>query len=427
MKEDVVEKARRLLDWEISPKNISAHLLRLSLFAIILISAISAYGSYSLGLGIDLSSILVLSCLIYSFAYYLVRWKKKFMVPFLIFFFLSVILINFLWFLNAGTKGGTLLIIHVLFTLLLFIIHDKYAPYIIIFYAINISILFYIEFKYPHLIMGYTSDKQRLFDIMTVSYLFYLGGLPLLLLGKKLFRRAKERAEDSEQIKTKFIANMSHEIRTPLHAILGFSELLQDDLFSKEEKDQFAKTIRDNGDLLLYLINNIMNVSKLDAGLVKVSLSSFNLRDLLKQLYNSYQPLIINPKVKLILKDELQDNQTEVVSDYHLLYQIYSNLLNNALRVTNEGEIIIGAKADKEICLYVSDTGPGIPKEHHQFIFNRFTQLGKTPDEKKSGVGLGLSICHGLIQLLHGSIEVYSDGKSGSTFTFKLPLTALEK
>ncbi len=427
MKIDVISRIREVFDWEVSPRDISSHLLKHSLFAVIVISVASAYGNYYLDLGNELSIILLFSAFIYFLGYYLIRWRNKFTIPFLIFFLLSLILINFLWFFNGGTKGGTLLIIHIFFTLLLFVSRDKFSIYIVVFYTINISVLFYIEYTYPYLIDGYASDKQRLIDIIIVSYLFYLGGLPLLILGKKQFRKAKERAEESERMKTAFIANMSHEIRTPMHAIMGFSEFLQDDMFSDEEKKQFIQTIRDNGDLLLHLINNILNLSKLDAGSIKVELAPFDLRELLLQVYNSYQPLITNPKVKLILKDELPDILPPIVSDHHLLYQVFSNLLNNALKVTDEGEIIIGAKVDKNISFFVSDTGPGIPEEHHQLIFDRFTQVGKPNAQKRSGVGLGLSICQSIMELLGGSINVYSDGISGTTFTFKLPFSQLSK
>jgi len=427
MKINVAGKIREVFDWEVSSKDMSYHLLKYSLLALIVISTISACGNYYLGLGWQLSLITSLSALIYSFGYYLIRWKNKFVIPFLIFFSLSFLFINSLWFLNGGTNGGTLLIIHVFFTLILFISHEKYYLYIIALYTINISILFYIEYNFPEVIRGYDNDKQRLIDIIIVSYLFYIAGLLLLLLGKRHLRIEKDHAVESEKMKTAFIANMSHEIRTPMHAIMGFSELLQDAMFSEEEKKQFIKTIRDNGDILLHLINNILNLSKLDAGTIKVEMASFDLRQLLLQVYNSYQPLIINPKVKLILRDDLTDDQAILVSDFHLLYQVFSNLLNNALKVTHEGEIVIGARVDKEIFFYVSDTGPGISQEHHQLIFNRFTQIEKSSLGKKSGVGLGLSICHSIMQLLGGSIEVHSDGESGTSFYFKLPLSQLSK
>lgn len=425
MKIDVVRKVRETLDWEVSPKDMSFSLLKYSLLTLIIISVISSCGNYYLGLGWQVSLISLLSALIYALGYYLIRWKKKFVIPFLVFVSASVLFINFLWFFNGGTKGGTLLIIHVFLTLLLFISNDKYYLYIIAFYALNISALFYIEYHFPELIKGYKIDSQRLVDVILVSYLFYIGGLLLLFLGKRHLRKENDRAQESEEMKMAFIANISHEIRTPMHAIIGFSELLQDDMFSEEEKKQFVKTIRDNGDLLLHLINNILNLSKLDAGTIKVELASFDLRELLLQVSNSYQPLISNPNIKLILKEEFAEEQPIIVSDYNLLYQVFSNLLNNALKVTAEGEIVIGVKIGKEISFYVSDTGPGISKEHQELIFNRFSQIGKSSLEKRSGVGIGLSICHNIMQLLGGTLEVHSDGKSGTVFYFNLPLSQL--
>lgn len=427
MKIDVIGRVRKILDWEVSPKNISSHLLKHSLLALILISIVFAYANYSLELERELSIILSFSALIYALAYYLIRWKNKEVIPFFIFLCLSIILLNFLWFFNGGTKGGTLLVIHVFFTLLLFISHDKYYFFIIAFYAINISALFYVEYTYPEIIKGYVSEKQRLIDLIIVSYIIYIGGLPLLLIGKKHFKKAKDRAEESEEMKMAFIANMSHEIRTPMHAIMGFSELLEDDVFSEEERRVFIKTIRKNGDLMLHLIDNILNLSKLDGGLIKAELAPINIKELLHQLYASYQPLMVNSNVKLILKENLADDQKIIVSDYHLLYQVFSNLLNNALKVTVEGTIVIGVKVDKQITFFVSDSGPGISKEHHQLIFNRFTQIGKSTLEKKNGVGLGLSICYSIMQLLGGGIGVESDGKSGATFSFHLPLSQISK
>ncbi|MBP6937072.1 ABC transporter substrate binding protein [Bacteroides sp.] len=229
---------------------------------------------------------------------------------------------------------------------------------------------------------------------------------------------ARDKALQADNLKTAFLANMSHEIRTPLNAIVGFSDLLTDmDHFSKKELREFIVTINKNCALLLSLINDILDLSRIESGAMDFRFARHNLLFLLKNVYDS-QRLNMPPNVELILDAPL-DTTRYINTDSVRLQQVVNNLINNAVKFTTQGSITFGYTIDEPdtVTLFVEDTGKGISEEDVQNIFQRFYKV----DNFTQGVGLGLSICQTIVERLHGSISVTSGIDKGTRFLVKIP------
>lgn len=226
--------------------------------------------------------------------------------------------------------------------------------------------------------------------------------------------RAKHLAEESDRMKSAFIANMSHEIRTPLNAIVGFSTLMAQ-VDSEEEKQEYLKIIESSNDFLLQLINDILDISKIESGKLEFIYTDFNLNDIFKPQEHVFT-LRAESGVKVIFEND--GSNYRIISEKTRLTQVLTNFLSNAIKFTSSGSIRFGYRLAKNgIYAYVTDSGTGIRKEVQDSIFDRFVKL----DKFKQGTGLGLSICKTIITMLHGEIGVDSEEASGSTFWFTIP------
>ena len=240
------------------------------------------------------------------------------------------------------------------------------------------------------------------------------------LLGAELIK-AKEKAEESDRLKSAFLANMSHEMRTPMNGILGFSELLRRKNISNKKKDIYLELIEKEGNRLLSFISNIVDISKIESNVINVNSSFCNVNILIDDLYSKYSIKLENKDIKLQIKKGLEDINSIIETDSNKLVQILSNLLENAIKFTSVGMIEFGYSLSKsELKFYVKDTGVGIKIEEQKNIFNRFTQ-GKLEQTHNHGVGLGLSIVKGLIKILNGDVWLDSQTGVGSTFFFTIP------
>ena len=225
---------------------------------------------------------------------------------------------------------------------------------------------------------------------------------------------ARVKAEEADKLKSSFLANMSHEIRTPLNAIVGFSKLIIESE-NREEQDQYAEIVEKNSGLLLNLFNDILDLSALEAGSLRLSVRSVRLRDVCNLLYHRFCNSV-KPGVKLYL-DEI-DQELCVQGDWDRISQIWMNLLSNAVKFTSGGEIHYGFEKKEEMVQgYVSDTGIGIPAERIATIFSRFGKI----DDFVQGTGLGLTLCRMLAEKMGGRIWVRSKVGKGTTFYFTLP------
>ena len=233
---------------------------------------------------------------------------------------------------------------------------------------------------------------------------------------------AKERAEESDRLKTAFLHNVSHEIRTPMNAIIGFSSLLNDEGLDDQERRQYIEFIFQSGNQLLSIINDIVDIANIEAGQTRVNMGGMNVNSTLRSLNDQFSIKERSPGVSLNLKITLEDEKTNIVTDSTKLIQIISNLLNNAVKFTTSGSIDFGYELKNEFLeFFVSDTGIGIPAEHQTKIFNRFYQVDGAISRQFGGTGLGLSICKAYIGLLGGEIWLVSHPGKGSSFRFTIP------
>lgn len=233
---------------------------------------------------------------------------------------------------------------------------------------------------------------------------------------------AKERAEESDRLKTAFLHNVSHEIRTPMNAIIGFSSLLNDQGLDELERRQYIEFIFQSGNQLLSIINDIVDIANIEAGQTRVNMGMINVNSTLRSLNDQFSIKERSPGVSLNLKITLEDEKSNIITDSTKLIQILSNLLNNAVKFTTAGSIDFGYELKNEFLeFFVSDTGIGIPIEHQVKIFNRFYQVDGTISRQFGGTGLGLSICKAYIGQLGGEIWLVSQPGIGSSFRFTIP------
>jgi PAS domain S-box-containing protein len=242
--------------------------------------------------------------------------------------------------------------------------------------------------------------------------------------GKKL-EEAKEKAEESDKLKTAFLTNMSHEIRTPMNAIIGFSELITDPNIDTESRKEFSEQIYLSSKSLMKLIDDIIDISSIDSGILKITKKKFDLSELLSttfEAFNKEKKKENKNNIELLLHNPFGDSTTFIETDKYRLQQILDHLLSNALKYTHSGFIEIGFDTDQDDLpiFYVRDTGIGIPEDKTEKIFEHFTKI---EDHTKlyRGTGIGLTITKRLVNLLGGSIKVESNPGIGSIFYFTLP------
>ncbi len=268
----------------------------------------------------------------------------------------------------------------------------------------------------------------KLFD-NTNEWIGNIGIMRNVSEREKLFsdlKTAKEKAEESERLKSAFLANMSHEIRTPLNGILGFTSLLtEDENLSKETKQEFATIINKNADGLLKIISDILDISRLEAGKTIMEKKPFDVIKMLQTIYPVFNKRLADSgKQKIELKLMYPENPIILNTDENRLMQVVSNLLDNSLKFTPEGNITFGvSKVTKtQLELFVSDTGIGISKEKQHLVFDRFSQAEESISRNYGGSGLGLAIVKKLVELMGGEIKLESEPGEGSVFRICLPV-----
>ncbi|RPI45783.1 MAG: PAS domain S-box protein [Bacteroidetes bacterium] len=237
--------------------------------------------------------------------------------------------------------------------------------------------------------------------------------------------RAREKAESSGKLKTAFLQNVSHEIRTPMNSILGFTEILKKRIGDGQDQ-KYMRAIQESGNQLIRIIDDILDISRIDSNELDIHKTSFNLHKLLDRIRERFEMVMSGQdksNIKLILRVPDEPEGACIYTDYVRLQQVLDNLLDNAVKYTDDGSIDFGyLRRDNNYLFFVKDTGRGIRKSHRGIIFNRFYRIDDKNTRVLTGTGLGLSICKGLVRMLGGSIWNDSEIGKGTTFYFTIPI-----
>jgi signal transduction histidine kinase len=275
-----------------------------------------------------------------------------------------------------------------------------------------------------------TAMNRGAFDFLVkpIDFLDFETTIAKTIRHVEVLREARLRQADNQRLelasqhKSQFLANMSHELRTPLNAILGYTELILDSVYG--DMPQRARDVLDrvqrNGRHLLGLINDVLDLSKIEAGQLSLSLTDYSMQDVVEGVYSAVEPLALEKKIAL--KIEVSSDLPPGRGDERRLTQVLLNLVGNAIKFTDRGEVVIRASAaDGSFNLAVRDTGPGISKADQARLFQEFQQVDNSITRKKGGTGLGLAISKRIIEMHGGRIWVESRVGHGSTFSFTLP------
>lgn len=254
------------------------------------------------------------------------------------------------------------------------------------------------------------------------KYLIVMKDISDEINNQKKLLKAKEQAEESDRLKSSFLANMSHEIRTPMNGILGFTELLKEPDLTGDEQKMYIEIIKRSGDRMLDTVNDLIDISKIETGQMPTVNTSININDEMNVIYSFFKPEAENKGLKLEWLYQVAEDDNIIETDKHKLHSILTNLIKNAIKYSDEGEIEIGCYKEQQFLeFYVKDEGIGIPENRLEAIFQRFEQVDILDARAFEGSGLGLAICKAYAEMLGGSIWVESTIGIGSVFYFKLP------
>ena len=243
-----------------------------------------------------------------------------------------------------------------------------------------------------------------------------------------LLKEAKLKAEEADKLKSAFLANMSHEIRTPMNGIIGFSEMLLEPKISEKQRMRYTNIINSSCQQLLSLINDIVDISKIEAGQLSMYYTNAVLDDLLDETYTFFEPIAQRKHIDLLLNLDNRCRGLNLHTDPTRLKQVLNNLLSNAIKFTEQGEVAINCTLeDDKLSFSVTDTGIGIPKENLESVFERFRQVDKHQEKNSGGTGLGLAISKALVEKLGGKISLKSDIGQGTRFYFSIPIDKQKK
>ncbi|MDX2413961.1 MAG: HAMP domain-containing sensor histidine kinase [Bacteroidales bacterium] len=356
--------------------------------------------------------------------YYFVRFRSCLFIPKILLSILGLCMLDLTWYSKFLSNGPVLFFILIFGALILWVWDGKPLLILLGIYFLNLALLFIIDRNSPENLSTYPDIITRKNDIYLSFTLYSTLLIFLLYIVKKEYHRQKQNALRSDKLKTAFLTNMSHEIRTPMNSIIGFSQLLLDETDS-DRKEKYSKIIHTSSNNLLLLLNDIIDLSKIEANDIKIEFSNFSVRELFTELKESFSlELTSCGKEQVTLDFSISSSDYSIYSDKLRLKQVLSNLLNNAIKFTSDGSIRFSCeRLNNEYVFSVEDTGTGIPLEDQKIIFKRFTRFNYKGLNANSA-GIGLSIVEKILDMLNSKIYVHSVIGEGSNFFFKLPCSS---
>lgn len=368
-----------------------------------------------------------ISTLIVLGLYFFIRFYDYTLIAKILFSSVGILLLDVSWYEKHLSNGPVLFFIMAFGGLIVWIWEGIVLSTLIFLYILNILILYLIDLNSPVSNSIYLSKEARSIDIYFNFLIYSIILIVLLNSIKRDFIRQKERAVRSDKLKSAFLANMSHEIRTPMNAIVGFSGLIEDEN-DEVLRSQYVNIIKNSSDSLLKLIDDIIDLSKIEAGDLQLIQADFSIQTMFNELESIYK-LELNKKNKqaVALQFHLPSSDFILQADPFRVRQVLMNLINNAIKFTDKGHIQVACeKKNGELVFSVKDTGVGIPENDQEKIFERFTKFDYH-GMNNEGSGIGLSIVEKIIHLLKGKIWLESKLNQGTTFYFSLPYSAVKK
>lgn len=411
---------RRIVFGKSKAIDLESQLTIATCFVVAVSSLFSSIGNYYLGLHTMMYT--TLGLMILSATCYLCArlWKLNKQVYFAI-FGVSVIFLNTGWFFNYGSRGPMLYFFIIIYAFFIFIWNPKKVAFVSLFFFLNLLVLFILEYRFPDFTGHYPEEQIRIVDVYAGNLLSMALMLIFGISIKSSYLKQYQKARNSEQLKTAFLANISHEIRTPLNAIVGFSSLLTTGNFERDEQKDFQRIIMLNSEHLLQLIEDIIDLSKLEANNFQLDYRKIDLEQLFAKLKKKYSHYLADENKKISLEYELLAQHKLICTDLVSLEQIMRKLLENAIKFTWKGTIRFGCRLEHETHLfYVKDTGVGIREENQDRIFERFVKIDEDDSRLYPGTGIGLFLSKQLVEKLGGEIWVESRHGEGATFYFTL-------
>lgn len=399
------------------------------LFAVIIVSCYKGVITSILNLNIWLIILSFITTIVFFIFYWLTRFKSILIISRWYTLSSLFVILGFAWFPNAGSNGPIIFIFFAFFLYILLILNGFTKRIFVFLLLTEITLLFGLEYFLPDLVIHYNSEIQRIIDLYSALIIYFTIAALIIIYARRNFIRQKEKAEKSDLLKSAFLANMSHEIRTPMNSIIGFSQLLKRSNISDEKKDKYLKIINDNGNYLLRIISDIIDVSKVECGQIQIIRKETDIKKIFENLFFIFRKLLDdNSKHNIDLSYNLPFDKISFKIDGTRLEQILTNLLFNAIKFTHKGKINYGCTIHKEeLIFHVTDTGIGILNKDIDLIFDRFR---KADDENHDvlfrGTGIGLSLSKSLVEMMDGTIWVTSIFGEGSTFFFSLPALDLK-
>lgn len=444
-----MEKLKQIIGYGDSRLSLENKLFNAITLFVCLINIISLIINILLGFGLGL---ILANCFVFlfsAFTYYQSRFKGYKETHVYIFIGMGIAVVFPGWFYNGGIHGSTTQIAVFLIVLITLLVKQRYH-YIFISILSGVFIACYLlEKAHPQWISAASDESANQFDLISSAVTnIVLVGLLIGFIKKSheadkrdlvhkseelqksqiALQASKEEAEAATFAKSNFLANMSHEIRTPLNGIIGASQLLSRSALLPDQQE-LLQTLQTSGNLLINIISDILDISKIEADKLIIAPVTTNIRHCVKTVIDISQPGITNQHKPIVLSYIVDDNVAQFVKvDEGRLQQILVNLIGNAIKFTDEGAVTVTVKGSEikdgvqDISFHVKDDGIGISQESLTQLFKPFTQVNTTALRKYGGTGLGLSICKKLVELMHGKIWVISKEAEGSMFIFSLPL-----